>query len=55
MIMANYWNDFHRKNSEQAMESLRKQRLFSPEEMEAQTKAIHQKIAEQEQQNKNNE
>ena len=50
--MAEYLNDFHKKNSEAAMKHLSKQRQFSPEEMLAQIKAHHQKIAEQEQQSK---
>ena len=52
--MSNYLNDFHRKNSEAAMKYLSKQRQYSPEEMEAQIKEHHRKIAEQEQQSKKN-
>ena len=50
--MVEYWNDFHKKNSERAMEYLRKQKPLSPEEMEAQTQRIHQRISQQEQKNK---
>ena len=52
--MAEYLSDFHKKNSERALEYLRKQRSFSPEEMEEQTKRIHKSIAEKEQKNKKN-
>ena len=50
--MAEYLNDFHKKNSEAVMKHLSRQRQFSPEEMLAQIEAHHQKIAEQEQQSK---
>ncbi len=50
--MTKYLNDFHKKNSEGVMESLRKQRVFSPEEMEEQTRRNHKLIAQQEQDSK---
>ena len=53
-VMAEYLNDFHKKNSERAKEYLRKQPMLSPEEMEAQTQRIHRQIAEREQKDKNN-
>lgn len=40
--MAEYLNDFHRKNSEAVMKYLSKQKPLSQEEMEAQAQAIHQ-------------
>ena len=49
--MIKYLNDFHKKNSEEAMRILSKQKPLSPEEAEAQTQAIHQSI-EKEQINK---
>ena len=39
-----YLNEFHKKNSEAAMEYLRKQKPLSPEEAEAQTERIHKAI-----------
>ena len=54
MNMTKYLNDFHKKNSEAAMEYLRKQRVFSQEEMEAQTRKIHEQIAQEEQNSKKN-
>jgi len=44
--MAIYLSDFHRKNSEGALEELSKQRRFSPEEMEAQMEEFHKIIEE---------
>lgn len=49
--MVKYLNDFHKKNSEAAMEYLRKQKPLSPEEAEAQTERIH-KAMEKEQSSK---
>ena len=51
--MAKYLNDFHKKNSEEAMRILSKQKPLSREEKEAQTERIH-KVIEKEQMNKNN-
>ena len=53
IVMIKYLNDFHKKNSEEAMRILSKQKPLSPEEAEAQTQAIHQSI-EKEQSNKSN-
>ena len=48
-----YLSEFHKKNSEAAMEYLRKQKPLSPEEAEAQTERIH-KAIDQELHNKKN-
>ena len=50
--MAEYLSDFHKKNSERALEYLHKQPMLSAEEAEAQTKRIHKSIAQKEQENK---
>jgi hypothetical protein len=39
-----YLNEFHKKNSEEAMRILSKQKPLSPEEAEAQTLRIHKAI-----------
>ena len=51
--MAEYLSDSHRKNSEAVKEYLRKQPQLSQEEMEKQTKEIHNRINQREQQSKN--
>ena len=53
-IMAEYLNDFHQKNLELAIESLRKQKPLSQEEVLKQIAEIHKRIAEQEQNSKKN-
>lgn len=49
--MIKYLNDFHKKNSEEAMRILSKQKPLSREEKEAQTERIH-KAMEKEQSSK---
>ena len=47
--MPEYLNDFHKKNSEQAIEYISKQKPLSALEKLKQTKEIHKRIALQEQ------